>query len=91
MVFKKGEVGNPLGAGTIKRHQTRLAAKLLTPHMEKAVVAIVDALENGEPHIKLAAAKLVMEYVCGKPATSLELNSEGDTNIKINVNIIKNA
>lgn len=88
-MFKKGQVTNPLGAGAKQYNARRFAIKLLSPHKEKAIKAIVDALENGEPPIKLAAAKLVLEYVLGKPSQTIDMG--GDSNIKININLIKNA
>lgn len=71
--FKPGQSGNPHGRGTLASHKKRLAADLLEKHVEKAMSVIEQQLSSGDESSAQWAAKMVMEYVYGKPHQAMEL------------------
>jgi len=74
MVFKPGESGNPEGAAVKSKQQKRIAAQLLSPHVDKAVERIAQSLESKEASDHQWAVNLVMSYVFGKPAQAVDIN-----------------
>jgi len=75
--WKPGQSGNTQGRGTAEAHKRRLARDLLEKHLEKAADVILNQLESATSTDKQWAAKMVLEYVCGKPGQALEVSGEG--------------
>lgn len=74
MAFKPGNNANPDGGRVVKAHKQKLASELLALSVPKAVKAINTALESDDP---AWAAKLVFEYVYGKPSQAVDLTTQG--------------
>lgn len=88
MPFKPGNKANPLGGGAKGHQQKRLAEMLLGPHQKLAVATIVDILKSTNPddvNSRLGAAKIVLEYVCGKPTQDVELSGKEGFNITVHL------
>jgi hypothetical protein len=75
-MFKKGRSGNPKGRAVKTAQQKRIAADLLSPHVDRAVARIAAELDSDDPSW---ACKMVMEYVFGKPGQVVELQAKGNT------------
>lgn len=79
-MFKKGQSGNPKGRGTAKVQQKRIAADLLSPLVDRAVSAINRALDDDDQ--AAWAAKLIFDYVYGRPMQAVELKGEMTTKLQ---------
>jgi hypothetical protein len=75
MAFKPGNNANPDGGKVVKAHKQKLASELLAMSVPKAVKAINAALDSKDP---AWAAKLVFEYVYGKPSQAVDLTTQGN-------------
>lgn len=89
-LYKPGQSGNPLGMASPKAQQRRLARSYLEKHLDKAVAVIVDHLKSTEPQDQQWAAKMLLEYVCGKPSQEVEVSgSEEGAPLEFVVNVIR--
>lgn len=64
MPWVKGQSGNPIGPYNARQLAVMRRVQGLTL---KAVEVLADTMENGEPHLRLAAAKEVLDRSLGKP------------------------
>ncbi len=81
MPFVKGKVANPKGAGIGHERKKQFALELLGGNTKKAAEIIEKHLNSGVPEYEQWAAKIVLEYVCGKPTQQVDANVAGGFNI----------
>jgi hypothetical protein len=82
MSFKSGESGNP--GGKVRRHNaTILRDKLIENGLEEiALKNLKELLKSTNQKIRQECTKMVLEFIYGKPAQTLEHKGEGDEPIK---------
>ena len=76
MTFKKGQSGNPKGRDVNQKKQ-KLTLQLFGKDTEDAAKIIRKHLNSGVPDYEYQAAKLILEYVCGKPTQNIDANVQG--------------
>lgn len=80
MTFKKGGVGNPIGRRAEDKKK-KLALELFGKDTKEAADIIRKHLKSGVPDYEWQAAKLVIEYTCGKPQQTVDANLQGSFTI----------
>jgi hypothetical protein len=77
--WKKGESGNSKGRALESEQKKRIAADLLSPHVDKAIERITLSLKSPDSADHQWAVNLVMSYVFGKPGQVVEIGAKGDS------------
>ena len=89
MVFKPGQSGNPSGLNLESVQRKRIARLELEKYLDKAIAVIGEQLQSGDPENAQWATKMIMDYVAGKPAQSVELADADGKKLDISINIKK--
>lgn len=76
MKFTKGQSGNPKGRA-VEAGKKELALALFGKRIDTALAVIDKHLKSGDPDLEQWAAKIVIEYVCGKPQQQVDANVSG--------------
>lgn len=84
MPFQPGQSGNPSG----RPATIGIVRTLARENTEKAIRALVDALDDEDARVRIAAANSVLDRGWGKPAQAIVGGEEGDPAINMALRVL---